>query len=142
MANETLRGSCLCGAVQYEVEGSPMWMGHCHCAHCRKQHGSAFSTYAGWPSERFRFLSGQDRVKGYASSPGIARQFCEVCGSSLFFASEGNTAGVSIALGTLEGDPGMRAQMHIFVASKVPWYDIQDGLPQFDAYPPGMQPEQ
>ena len=43
-----------------------------------------------------------------------------------------------VAFGNVEGDPGGRPVAHIFVASKAPWYDLpDDGLPRFDAYPPG-----
>jgi hypothetical protein len=43
-----------------------------------------------------------------------------------------------IAAGTLDDDPGTRLQAHIFVASKAPWVEITDDLPQFDEYPPGF----
>lgn len=35
-----------------------------------------------------------------------------------------------------EGDPGIRPSVHIFVASKAPWFEITDALRRFDAYPP------
>ena len=37
-----IRGSCLCGAVSYEITGSFKVIGHCHCSTCRKSHGAAF----------------------------------------------------------------------------------------------------
>ena len=40
------RGSCLCGAVRYEVSDPFEEMHHCHCSKCRKAHGAAFSTFA------------------------------------------------------------------------------------------------
>jgi len=39
-------------------------------------------------------------------------------------------------MGTLDDDPGIRPQMHIFVGSKAPWFDIADELPQHEEYPP------
>jgi hypothetical protein len=45
---------------------------------------------------------------------------------------------VFVQTGLLEGDFGHRAELHIFAASKAPWVQIQDGLPSFDAYPPGI----
>ncbi len=39
-------------------------------------------------------------------------------------------------MGTLDDDPGIRPQVHIFVASQAPWYDIPDPLPQHAEYAP------
>jgi hypothetical protein len=45
---------------------------------------------------------------------------------------------VAIPAGPLDDDPGVRPIAHIFVASKAPWYEVDDALPCFDAYPPGV----
>ncbi len=42
-----------------------------------------------------------------------------------------------LPLGPLDDDPGIRPQMHVFVASKAPWYEIADDLPGFDGFPTG-----
>jgi hypothetical protein len=44
---------------------------------------------------------------------------------------------LGLALGTLDDDPRVKPQFHVHVASKAPWYEITDGLPQFDTDPPG-----
>ena len=36
-------GRCLCGAVTYEVTGDPIATAVCHCDHCQRQGGGAFS---------------------------------------------------------------------------------------------------
>ena len=61
---------------------------------------------------------------------------CARCGSLLFSVVQ-DGARVHVTLGTIEGDPGIRPQAHIFVGSKAPWFEITDGLPQFEAFPPG-----
>jgi len=45
--------------------------------------------------------------------------------------------GVFVPAGPLEGDPGVRPLAHIFAASRAPWYEVEDALPTFEAYPPG-----
>ena len=40
-----------------------------------------------------------------------------------------------IAVASLEGDPGVRPGFHCFVAFKAPWFEITDGLPQYEGYP-------
>jgi hypothetical protein len=133
-----IRGSCLCGAVRYEITGSFEAIGHCHCSMCRKSHGAAFATWGIINPGQFRWTSGVEFVEGYESSPGKERCFCKKCGSPLVSTHSGK--GTEVARGTVDGDPGVRRGEHIFVGSKAPWYEIADALPQFEQWPPGMEP--
>ena len=133
------RGSCLCGDLVWEIEGAPVFMADCHCSMCRKLHGAAFVTFVAVPPNRFRWASGESRPRAYASSPGARRWFCRRCGSStppgeVHPASEA----VFIPAGNMAGDPGRRRDFHAFAGSKAPWFEITDGLPQFDTYPDDM----
>jgi hypothetical protein len=129
-----LQGGCLCGAIRYEVDGPLAGAGNCHCSMCRRFHGAAFATYANVDAARFRWLNGQELLAVYESSPGIGWAFCRLCGSSLGLPEEGRLA--SIAIGTLDADPGVRPAYHMFVGSKAPWHQISDQLPQYEAWPP------
>jgi hypothetical protein len=130
MINNIKRGSCMCGAIQYEVEGVPEWVAHCHCSLCRKHHGAAFGTYAGYPTSRFRLTVGQEMLRSYCASRQTKREFCGTCGSSLFFREDKKPEEVAITLGTLCDDPGKAPEGHYLVGSKASWYEITDGLPQ------------
>jgi len=130
-----IRGSCLCGSVRYEVHGSLGRVSHCHCSMCRKAHGAAFATYGRVESGDFVLVSGAGDIASYQSSPEVTRTFCKRCGSTLQFISTKRSGGFSLALGTLDDDPGVRAFLHIFVGSKAPWFDITDDLPQHAARP-------
>jgi hypothetical protein len=44
--------------------------------------------------------------------------------------------GYGLALGTLDTDPGLRPERHVFVANKAPWFEITDALPQHQGWPP------
>jgi len=37
-----IHGSCLCGGVEFEIDGPLTAPLNCHCSLCRKQHGAAF----------------------------------------------------------------------------------------------------
>ena len=126
-------GGCLCGAIRYQVDGELSRAGSCHCSMCRKSHGAAFGTYAEVPAGGFRWTAGEDDVRFYESSPGGGRAFCPRCGSTLGAVEQGVLRWIT--LGTVDGDPGIKPQAHIFVASKAPWEEINDDLPQFDEYP-------
>ena len=126
-----IRGSCLCKRVRFEIQGQLGATSHCHCSMCRKATGAAFGTYAEVKIENLKIVSGAEVIMRYRSSPGVERTFCARCGSTLQFVSEKNPGKVEVALGTLDDDPGIKVSRHIFVASKAPWFDITDGLPQF-----------
>lgn len=124
-----MKGSCLCGKVAYEIRGRIVGINYCHCTQCRKASGTAFGTSAAVPRESFVLLKGHAHVAAYESTPGKKRYFCRNCGSPLYSERQGATT-VYVRLGTLDDDPGARPDVHIHVASKAPWYEIKDEIPQ------------
>src|SRR4051812_39246918 len=96
-----LTGSCLCGSVAYEVNATPGPIVHCHCATCRKTHGSAFSTLTNVPRDRFRWSKGESLLRGFESSPGKTRYFCTQCGSHIV-AERSGTGTMLLRLGCLD----------------------------------------
>ncbi|HVM96769.1 MAG TPA: GFA family protein [Candidatus Acidoferrales bacterium] len=125
-----LRGSCLCGNVTYEIRGTPLVMYYCHCGTCQKATGTAFATNILTRAEDFVLTSGRDRLSAFESSPNKHRHFCSSCGSPIYSQAESTKHVVSVRSGTLEGGLETRPSMHTYVASKAPWYDIKDDLPQ------------
>lgn len=134
-AEETLEGSCLCGRVRYRVRGPLGAMSNCHCTDCRKSHGAAFATYADAPRTHFTFLAGEDQLETYRAGSGTKRSFCRICGSTLVCFSDDDPATIEIAAGALDTPLHRRPEYHIFVRSRVPWYEIRDDRPQHQAYP-------
>ena len=130
-----IRGSCLCGSVRYEVRGPLGPASHCHCSMCRKAHGAAFGTYARIQKADFVLVSGAEDIASYQSSPEVTRTFCRRCGSTLQFIRSTRPNTFALALGTLDDDPVVRPFMHIYIESKAPWLEINDGLPQHVGYP-------
>jgi hypothetical protein len=143
-----IRGSCLCGGVKFEIAGPLIGASNCHCSLCQKQHGAAFRSRARVKKSDFRWQQGEDLVTFYESTPGILRGFCRVCGSPIVNKYAAGTpiamrdpdapSRYGIALATLDDDPGVRPNAHVFVSSKAPWFAITDNLPQFPegrAYP-------
>ncbi len=128
-------GSCLCGTVQYRINGPIRSAEYCHCSMCRKAHGAAFSANAEVVAADFQWLRGRDRVAEYASSSQRRKYFCSKCGSHLLIERLDDRATVVITLGTLDADPGIRPARHVFTDSKASWYSIGDDLPRFHIYP-------
>jgi hypothetical protein len=141
-----IRGSCLCGGVKFEIDGPLLQPLHCHCSRCRKQHGAAFRSRVRVHVADLKWIQGEDLVSYYESSPGFRRGFCRVCGSpvvnrpgptyKLALANPAIASELGIPLGILDDDPSVRAECHVFVADKPPWFEITDALPQYAEYPP------
>jgi hypothetical protein len=134
-----ITGGCLCGRGRFEVDEVKA-LTHCHCSICRKSSGAAFATYAHAGPAKFRFVAGQSALAQYESSPGSERRFCRFCGSPVPGMASYLTV-VSIPAGLLDDDPGVRPILHTFVASKAPWWEIADGLKQYDRWVPGYEPK-
>ena len=127
-------GSCLCGAVRFEVSGPYTWMTHCHCSMCRKHHGTLYGTTLGVDKKNFRWVSGEADIVHYRASSAFERPFCRHCGSTVPDTSGDHAI---VAAGTLTSEVDMKPRAHIFVASRSPMCEITDSLKQFDEYPPG-----
>ena len=130
-----ITGTCLCGAVRYGIDGPFSFMGHCHCSMCRKAHGALYATWIAAPRSGFRWIAGEDAIDRFESSPGGQRAFCRHCGSVAPILMDDS---VGMPAGNLDGDPGIRPQLHMFVGSKAAWHPITDDLPQYPEWPPGF----
>ncbi len=127
---QTVRGSCLCGAIVYEVTAAPLTMYHCHCGTCRKASGASLATNAIVPAAGFAIVAGREALTRYESSPQKYRYFCARCGSPIYSQADRTAQVVSVRCGTLDGDPGVRPSLHVHVAAKASWSEIRDDLPQ------------
>lgn len=117
-------GSCLCGAVTYEVHGPLRDVVACHCEQCRKQTGTYMSATAAKDTD-FRITENRG-LKWYHSSEGAKRGFCGECGSVLFWKGEGRDY-TSITAGSLDGASGLKLAGHIFCDSAGDYYEIAGG---------------
>jgi len=124
-----LSGTCLCGAVAYEVDAAVGPIVHCHCRTCRKAHGSAFSTVAAVPRQSFRWVKGEDLLTAYESSQGKFRKFCSRCGSQIFAERLGQPT-VLLRLGCLDTPVGERPKAHIWRSDAATWFDPKHELPE------------
>jgi hypothetical protein len=124
------QGSCLCGAVKFEVEGSLSSAEACHCSQCRKWTGH-FLACAEVPRSALE-IHGSERVSWFHSSDKARRGFCSSCGASLFFdpIDKEKHDWIGISMGAFDTPTGTELALHIFVAEKGDYYEITDGLPK------------
>ena len=81
-------------------------------------------------------IEGEDRVSWYRASDKASRGFCSQCGSTLFWAAD-NSHKISVMAGLFDQPSGLRMDHHIYCRDKGDFYEIADGLPQYDTYPAG-----
>jgi len=131
------RGSCLCGGVTFVVDGPLLRAWNCHCGRCRRARSAAHASNLFAPSDGIRFTRGEDLLSSFKvpDAERFTQFFCRTCGSIMPRADRRVPLGV-VPMGGLDDDPGMHPQAHIFAASKAPWFDIADDLPQYDEYAP------
>jgi hypothetical protein len=123
-------GSCLCGAVKYEVRGEFQTAVYCHCSRCRKASGSAFASNAVAAARDFVVVKGQESLKVFSTPEGVHRSFCSNCGSPITSSRDSLPDVVRVRLGSLDTPVSVPPSAHIFVGSKAAWWEIRDQLPQ------------
>jgi hypothetical protein len=129
---KTLTGKCMCGAVEYAVADAFVSAVNCHCSVCRRATGAAFKSFAGIEREKLKVTKGADQLLIFGDDQNNDTR-CKVCGSFLYSVVR-DGAFVHVAMGTLVDEPTIRPTAHIFVGSKAKWYEITDGLPQYEEY--------
>jgi hypothetical protein len=127
-------GGCHCGAVRYEVTGSPQHVVLCHCQDCRRSSGAPMVAWAAFGEGEFRVTSGEPVA--FNSSRQSWRYFCGRCGTGLFYRSAEFIPGiVDIQSATLDNPEAFPADAHIQLAERIGWMATTHELPGFDRYP-------
>ena len=126
------KGHCECGAVRFEITGAIAPASACHCSQCRRISGHVWA--GAWVKVTDLHFASDDGLKWYRSSEWAERGFCGTCGSSLFYRLLDDDSRISVAPGSLEAPTGTRLHRHIYTRDKGDYYDIADGLPQFEEH--------
>ncbi len=131
---KTLKGSCLCHKIQYQILDNLEYSVYCHCSECRKFSGSSFSILGGISSDKLKVTRGEEYISYYEKTKDSTMVFCKVCGSSLYVIKP-NINMIHLRLGTLDMIPSLKPQAHVYVGSKAEWEEILDDLPKFKEIP-------
>ena len=129
-----MKGSCLCRAIEYEVDSLDMPIIFCHCKTCQKAHAAPFAPTAGVLRAHFRWLRGKDKLSSFESSPGKIRHFCSVCGTQLV-AERPAQPHVILRVATLDDDPKVKPEAHIWTSHDVEWLE-DEGIPSYEEWQP------
>jgi hypothetical protein len=129
-----LRGSCLCGGVQFEFPRDAAAPGsYCHCTSCKRLSGGVGTANASVRTDAITINAGRELLTTYQPSEGSKKTFCKVCGSNLFGGGWPDTERASVRLSSFDTPPDLRPQRHIFMRSVAPWeLPPEDGLPRLE----------
>ena len=137
MSQTILKGSCLCGAVKYEVAGEAKRFYYCHCSRCRKATGTGHASNLFLQPATLKWLVGQEHIRAFKVPEALrfTNQFCGTCGGRLPRQPQ-HTDTVVLPAGSLDGDAPIKPQARIFTGSRAGWSCAGDELPTHEEAPP------
>jgi hypothetical protein len=132
-----IEGSCQCGQINYQLLEPPLMVAACHCKQCQKLSTSAFSITAVVKTESVVFggeLKEWRRVadsgnKNYA-------KFCPNCGNRMYHFDPDKPETIKLKPSNLADTSWLEPSVHIWVSQKQAWYQVPEGVRQFDKQPP------
>jgi hypothetical protein len=120
-------GGCNCGKVRFQVEGSPIRAGVCHCLICRRNTGSAFNFFAVWSAKNV-VISGDTQSWMHSTDH---RHFCATCGSGLYSIVDGADE-VEIRVGAFDDAPSdLVPSYELWLHRRETWMKPIDGAEQY-----------
>lgn len=128
-------GSCLCGSVQFEIDGTFDSFYLCHCKRCRKDTGSAHAANLFSKSAILTWCKGKEQVTTYTvPNTRHSKSFCTICGSALPHQSQQSDF-IVVPAGSLDSALNIQPNAHIYVSNKADWEQHLDRIPSFENLP-------
>ena len=127
-----IKGSCLCGSVQYVYRNRIDHVVICHCDQCKKAQGSVFATNAPVALNSFAIESGEDLLQTYRSSPGKRRVFCSNCGSPIYSAHDDKPEVIRLRVGTIDTKLDCTPDYQQYTESKADWLEFKQDIPAYE----------
>lgn len=127
----TLTGRCLCGEVSYTLTGDLIATAICHCDHCQRQSGGAFSVNLVAHESQLAVsgtLSVYDETGENDDGVYVRRQFCGACGSPIVSTLELTEGIIAVKAGTLDDKSAVQPTVEAWCVDRQPWVEL-----------PGMQ---
>ena len=136
------KGRCLCGSIEYSLAREPASLDVCHCKNCQRQAGASFIPFVAVPLDDLS-ISGTPKTfidTDTVSGNGVARHFCDDCGSPIYVVVVRAPNTAYVASGTLDATDHLTPKCHGWISTRHTWVSLADGAPQYEA-DPGLQPE-
>ena len=129
----TMRGSCWCGQVQFEVREPFVTLNFCHCTSCKRISGGVGTANGRARTEWIDVTQGRELITTYQPEEGTAKSFCSICGSNLFGAGWPESEHTSIRLTAIDKGLDDKPDAHTYTRSVAPWETLpDDGLERYE----------
>jgi len=132
MSKNEYTGTCYCGSLKYRVAADFKTQCFCHCRSCQLASGAPYVAWGTVEKDSFEILCGN--MNQVSTSPGVIRGFCSECGTSLTYHQQKYADSIDICLATLDDPALVRPAFHLWISDKLPWVNIDDGLPQYQEW--------
>jgi len=130
MTDATYEGRCFCGNISFQVTGPVKFACFCHCESCRRAAGGVYVAWATFEKELFAVTDGDMTL--HHSAPKVTRGLCATCGTSLTYEHDDRRNEIDVTLTSFDEPSDFSPAAHIWVEDKLPWVNIDDGLPRYE----------
>jgi hypothetical protein len=131
-----MTGGCVCGALRYRAEGTPLVQGLCHCRTCQRVTGSGHVGFMAFPEQAVAIEGAQQVYSVIGGSGGMAtRHACPACGSLVFGRAQVMPGLVNLYAGSLDDFAQFKPEIAIFTRSRAAWDTSSSGLRCFETVP-------
>ena len=134
-------GRCLCGNVEYNTGGEPLWVTICYCRFCQRATGSDKMIEPIFEREPFRFTHRNPSIytlPSDGSGKDINVHFCSECGTKLALTFERWPDRLGIYVGTLDRPTSISVtpenSKHIFLSEARPGTIVPPGFPFYERH--------
>jgi len=135
------KGRCLCGDIEFAVEGPPNDIINCHCNFCQTATGSAYLVETMFDTEKFKLLRGTPQVYDHVSEGSgkpIHIHFCARCGTKTHMLFERFPTSVGVFSGTFDKkdwfDRTSENALHFFLSTAPRGTVLPAGFEIYDAH--------
>jgi hypothetical protein len=130
-----ITGSCLCGAVTFEMNDEFQEFHLCHCKQCQKISGSSNVANIFTAADNISWTQGEDLIKRYDHpGRGFTTAFCTECGSGLPFVTQSGKI-LIVPAGSLDEEPSITPNDNIFWHERMSWLEESREAKTFEGFP-------
>ena len=130
---KTLKGSCGCGKVTYQIKDKPLITQACHCKDCKVITGSSYVVNTSVLENTLKLEGEVSSAKLMAGSGAASRAFfCIKCGTYIYTDYDSAVGRLTVRTKTFEDPDKFPPQAHIFVKDKDPWLNLSEDVNCFE----------
>lgn len=130
----TRTGHCLCGSISYRFDAEPEAVVLCHCGHCQRNTGSAFSVNVLVARDALDIQGTPKSYQTIGAENGHLRDrlFCGECGTPIFTVMHERPALVIVKAGTLDDPEGLEPSAEVWLRRAQDWIEPAGHRARFD----------